>query len=386
MRWAWALGALAVVGCSTAPAKLPESTPGNSCETALPLTLPAVGESTEFFTSAFGFGDHFGCYNNTAPDAVYRFDLDAPAVISVDVDGGTAALSVDGACPIGCPHPLSTPPWLGRDRWSARLEPGPKVLIIGPDGVHTTLRRDPIVRGDLCTDPIPVEFDGGVFTFETDFARTFREPTCSGGDTRREPDLFFSLSFDAGVLLRHSVVGGRVGVNASCDTCTTWANPREVALGPGEYRIALQADVAQGERTSMRLEVLPVTAGNVCANAEALSFSSDGGVEVASATGDLLGASSDGIGSCSTDPDAFVRFTLPRARDLSARLTSVTPDARPSLELMRGCSTAQSTGLCASAPVAGAGTTLAVTALPAGDYWLRVFRAGEWSLTVSLSN
>jgi hypothetical protein len=138
---------------------------------------------------------------------------------------------------------------------------------------------------------------------------------------------------------------------------------------------------------SLSVSVVPMALGDACDAPVPLDVEvDDGGVETAHAAGDLASAGSRLQSSCIGPDvrDVFYLLRLAQPRDLVARLTTSTPAAMPKLELRTSCDFTPLTA-CATAALPGAGAQLSATALPAGDYLLRIGNAGVWNLHVTLT-
>lgn len=405
--------------CPTAtPAQLDASFPGNSCASAVTFTVPTDGGVLTLTGDTTDFANHASCLvSNPAdlrtgapgPDLLYRFTTDRPLALSASITGGTLHLG-SRTCEPDCGAYSRTGPRpapFDKERLDVPLRtPGEYSLIAEARGTYEIkVSSRPLVAGDTCDTAIVASFDGGVFTLEKDLEQLFYDGSLASGclGTSRSVDFAIAVPVEAPSALRARAVSGdpNIGLKlkrsgqCTLDCISSGSDSLETAeLVPGLYHLGVLA-MAPGPReisfdspasAHLELELRSLPRGDSCTDPLPLTFTSDGGSEVATASGDTTanvgGVTTACIGATN---DAVVSFTLASPRNLTAVVTTTTATYSPVLELNAArCGTMSA---CAMAAVAGGGATLSSTALPPGPYFLRVggFPSGAWSLTVTLT-
>jgi hypothetical protein len=384
----WGAVVVLILGCAQAPSTPAPSVPGNSCESAIELAWADSGPLV--FTTEVppaDFGNHAQCSRvMTGPDVIHRITPPGAGVLVARADGGHLTLG-SAACEYECSYvPIDRPAWLDAVSFIKRIDANAFSLIVEPTGTEpalTTLRLEPPVSGDRCEEPIEVVLDGGTWDFTGDLRFAFNELV------RNEAgDVFFHLPVPAASVVRvqsdailHSwnVCGGRtaqLGTSAALE-----ATPGDLWLSMSVPGAPVDAPRVQ----HLTVTLAPPPPGDQCAQPAPLTFVTDAGVDLAHVTGDLALAGSGLASFClPATPDVFFQVHVDRSRDFSARLTTATADAVPVLELNDSCVLNTPLTICSKATLPGSGTTLSITAMPPGDYLLRVSRAGAFTLDVTL--
>lgn len=416
----WVVGVVMAVGLWACPAEVPPgggaldaTVPGNSCESAMSFELPDDGGLVSFSGDATGFADHTQCIRlrsaNTGegPDVIYRFRAERPLALEARIDGGTLHVG-DVSCVTDCDSALlitrlSKP--FNREHLTVSLEAGEHSLFAeaaGPYGFD--VRTHPLAPGDRCDDPLVAAADAGPFAVDGNLAGYFDEdfPAAPLHSTfiTRSADLFVALpaAGHSGVRTRLSGTDAglpRLTLLAKCgDKFPLWDGRQDFVIGPGTSVLRAWTETSDQDVRSLpfhlELEVVPLEPGDRCEAPFPLAFTADGGVEVATLTGDTASWFPTRFATCGDgfSGDVYAEFTLSAPRNLAAVVSTSTAGFLPVLGLRAGaCSTREA--MCESAAIVGAGASLTAAALPAGRYVLTLGSAnrvnGAFALTVTLS-
>ncbi len=277
---------------------------------------------------------------------------------------------------------------------------------------------------DTCATAQLIDFMGGTtvsFNADTSLAQNDYQGTCNASGR----ELVYRLSLPAARDVTITATRGPTGIanpviylrgapcangaSIACANAAPTAGGTETIAVPnlpaGDYFLFVEGVQNQVGPTTVTVSAVPpvvAPSNDTCANAQTLFLSSGHtmvqGTTVGATNGNPPGASSP---SCSTSarqvgPDVVYQFTLPQARDVAVKVTSLDPTGtfRPAVYL-RGQGTAScnidSQLACEAQPVTGpiAPQTLLLPNLPAGTYFIWVDgvlgTSGQFVLDVTAS-
>lgn len=407
----------------------------DSCQTAFALDL-ASGRATVRGDTSRGANDvkpPCAIPTSAAPDLVYSFTLtERRRIVAVAApDPGSAlqpvlllrsaCVGADPANNVACGFQAPPSP---QARVSAEIGPGTFFLWIDGDGSSAGAFTLEITSeqpgfGDSCGSPRPVLFLSDELR-HLDDTRDYQNDdwgTCGGvvgNDVVYELHLHaphrvtavvtpLSVDFVPLVYLRRAPCGDPYSEELACARAAPSGRdpvgldlPR---LEPGIYYLFVDGALSSElEPTAgeFQLEVLlsdpvPAPPHDQCAGAELLNFGSSSTLTLA---GDTTGAGDHALGCGGTGPDVVYRLSLSSPRQVVARVSPTAGSAlRPVIYLRKpgACASESSSDqvACNLAVDPGAGASLTVPNLAAGEYFLWVDGAkgtkGAFSLTVELS-
>ncbi len=379
--------------------------PGDTCQTAHPLSFDAAGHASISSSNAFAQDDFKGCGGTGGKDLVYSFSIDpaeAPMDLRavLDTPSWDAVIFLTDTCPpTGALQCRDEPETLSLNS----LPAGDYYIWV--DGYSTgtgnfTLEVDltqspPPPDNDSCAVPELLDISGGSVSVsgQTGSAVNDYEGTCSGttsttaltgGDVVYEIELLADSSlavrvttsdgFKPGVYLRAADCTS--GTEVACHRATSnngTAMVIQPSISAGTYYLFV--DGVDGQGGNFDLTVITGAVGTVpddCTTAETIDVSSGTALVI----GDTTSATQSGNSTCSTSTyqDVVYTFTTSEVKNFEAKVQFASTSYGPNLYLRKSAcdSTLADDEVACAKLTSGGKLTLSAPGLPADTYWLWV--------------
>lgn len=392
-------------------------TPGFDCE-ANPIWVPFPPEGGLVTLSGDprGFPSSLECHFPEQPHipsvtvkargVSFLVNLGLGGVLRAWVDEPEMNLSLSQVCPFPswCPQQSYDPTiLLGPSDISTDFAATRHLWVSGPGPFTAHFRRSPKQREQCAHATEVVLDDAGVARFTDDLANHFDrffDPNDQEVSRSDGPIALYRLrlSADSNVAISGQFPDGARLMAFTPDCVEAWTahSPLLIRIGRGEWVFGLLAPGRKNEFPipyTLEVRATPEPPSS-CANPVALTFVSDGGVQVARFSGTTEGLSGDFGPGCvvagAWGPNQAFTFTTSSPLNVEALVSTTDPSFQPAVSLRAG-SCIQTDAVCDVAIVPGAAARVTGNLIPAGAYFLAVgsqaasHDGGVFDLRVTLS-